>query len=72
MWVAFDAALWYLVFCPAFAGMATRSWWLRFAEMSNGFRCPNRTHWDGMGVGEELNLDFTEPMGRPGGTSAGA
>lgn len=69
--VAFDAALWYLVFRPAFTGMATMSWWLRFTEMSNGFRCPNGAHSDGMGIREELNLGFTEPMRRPRGTSEG-
>lgn len=69
--VAFDVALQYLAFRPAFAGVVMMSWWLRFAEMSNGFRCPNPTHSDGMGIRGELNLVFTEPTGRPQGTSEG-
>lgn len=51
--------------------MVMISQWLRFAEMSDGFRCPNPAHSDGIKIRGELNLVFSEPMGRPWGTSEG-
>lgn len=46
--VAFDVALRYPASRSAFAAGVMMSWWLRFAERSDGFGCPNPTHSDGM------------------------
>lgn len=51
--VAFDVALQHPAFCLAFASMVRMGQWLRFAERSSGFRCPNPTGLNGMGMGGE-------------------
>lgn len=50
--------LWYLVIHTNFAGVVVTSQWLRFAGLSDGFRCPHPTPsvgWEMQEVSRELN-----------------